>query len=315
MGGEEFAGSSDGEDDEVGGVAFQEAARLLGEAEEPFGPEDLHPARGAAHGAGEEVDGGADADADGDARRVEVLGDPFFLLGTAEGSEEDVGLGLADAGAETFVIHLIERGKGRGVGASDFEVRVLAGDVANGLAEDIGAAAEEIDAPVLLFGAGQQAWDEVGAGDALGEGSAEEAGEPDEGRAIADDEVSLLEDAVEVGIRAGLDDEIDIGRGDVMGSAAGDHGINAVEGLGQGDAVEGDIEKADAGGGLAGGEALVSGGETGADATPGEAFAGGAEAVGGEVVAERRAGEAAKDLGGEVLRRVGEEDVRIVNEV
>src|SRR5215831_11563347 len=92
---QDLAAREPGEPRVVPRVAAPESARLAGQAEEPLEPRALDPARGLALGAGQEVEGRADADHRA-REALAVRGHPALLLRAAEPDEEDARAGLAN---------------------------------------------------------------------------------------------------------------------------------------------------------------------------------------------------------------------------
>lgn len=94
-------------------------------------------------------------------------------------------------------------------------------------------------------GTGDQLRSEVGARDALRETIAQPTGEPQERRAVAENEVGIEEDAAQLHIVSGLSEEIDVGGHHIVGLARRDHGIDAIKGALDREGIEGDAQHRD----------------------------------------------------------------------
>lgn len=234
-----LGGDGSAEIPEIVEITFGEAARFLGETKDPFGAAALHPARGASDFAREKIDGGADADGNRDAERAVMHVDPFFLLGAAETNKEEIGVGGLDALADFLVVHIEELVKGRRIITSDIKGGILAGDIGDGLLGGIFAGTEE-KGTVALFGSKlDEKGDDVRAGDAFGQRITEEFGGPNERGAVAEDEVSIKQNTAEFDIFGGLGEKIDVGRGEVVGTARDNHLLDEIDGFLCADIVKG----------------------------------------------------------------------------
>ena len=68
-------------------VSFEQADRFLAETIDPFQFRLAHPQRGAGDAARREIEQSADADADAAMELVQMVSDPEFLFGNAEGDQ------------------------------------------------------------------------------------------------------------------------------------------------------------------------------------------------------------------------------------
>jgi len=229
-------------------IAVPEAAWFLEEAEEPLEAVFAHPDGGAAHGAGVEVEGGADANEDGNGELVAMIEHPALLLGSAEADPDDVGMGGVNHGADFGVFLGGERAIRGTEGAGDFVGGELTGEFDCEGVCDAGCAAikEMARGRIPLPETEHELW----AVDTTGEAKAVAAAEPDERHAVGDDEAGGGESGAELGVVAGFGDAVHAGDGNVVaGVAAEDPGLHLGDDVGDLDGVDGRAEDGEAGGG------------------------------------------------------------------
>jgi len=220
-------------------VAFSEPFGFLGEAVGPFESAALDPDWGAVYLSGDEAEADADAEPPGVGESEAEAVDNVFLFGRAEGDIDDVGMGgeeglaeVFDGGGVAFEAH------GWAEGAGDGEAGVFGLEDLGGVIGGSGIAAEEEEGAVGLRGGGAETPDEVGAGDAFGEGCALHAGGPDEGHAVGDVEGGGLAEGGEGGAFDESAEDIDVD-GDDPSAAAGVEFVGDVAyALGFGESME-----------------------------------------------------------------------------
>jgi hypothetical protein len=170
------------------------------EAVEPFEAGALDPTGGLRLGAGEEVEGGADADQDRAAEASDVIGHPELLAWGAKPDPDDIGAGGKHALYGGFILSESEGTEGRRFEAHDLQAgEAGAEDLCQPLGNTFSTAVEVVPPaagePIL---AGSQ--HEVGAVDAPDVCVAVGAQQPDEGHAIRGGEAAIVEDGLKVGI-------------------------------------------------------------------------------------------------------------------
>jgi len=107
------------------------------------------------------------------------------------------------------------------------------------------AAAEKEHPVTLLRGAPYQLRYEISACDALRERVTKKPRGPDEGRAVAKDEVGIEENSAELDVLEGLHAEIDVGGDRIVRFARGDHVLDARDCPGDGEIIKGNAEERD----------------------------------------------------------------------
>ncbi len=223
------------------------APGLADEAVEPFEAEAAEPAGRARGDAGDEVEGAADAEGDGDRQLVPALVDPDVLAGMAVGDEEQVGAGRGEALADLRPVGL---GGRAGIGAGDGQAGVEAGQLGGGAFGHTGRGAEEVDAPPLLRGPLAETVDAVGAGDALGQGDPGEARGPEDADTVRRTQVGCGQNLCEGGLATRGHDKFRVDGADLAGAGRGvspslvprsrlrDPGADGVKGLVEIDAID-----------------------------------------------------------------------------
>ena len=131
--------------------------------------------RGAGGDAGDEVEGAADTERDGDRQFLSVLLNPDVLAGMAVGDEEQIGRRGGEMLADLRPVGL---GGRAAVGAGDGQAGIETGQFGGGAFGHAGGGAEEEDPPPLQRGPFTEAVDGVGAGYALVQGGPRTAAQP-----------------------------------------------------------------------------------------------------------------------------------------
>src|SRR6185437_816280 len=90
-------------------VSFEQAARLLEQAENPLQTGALHPLRRAFHAAGQKINGRTHANGHRHTQRPIVHGDPFFLLGTSKGYEQKIRFRSLNTPLNFIMVHFEQR--------------------------------------------------------------------------------------------------------------------------------------------------------------------------------------------------------------
>src|SRR5450759_278630 len=143
-------------------VSAQQTPGLAGQPVSPLEAGRLHPAGRSPATTGDEVEHAADTDRDRDWKPFSVQIDPSLLLGMAEGDQEQVRPGLIDPGEDFGIVHILNRGPRRLVGAGNHEAGVQALQAGAGVRSDASLPAEQEYPPTCLGGLAEQGWDEVG---------------------------------------------------------------------------------------------------------------------------------------------------------
>lgn len=115
----------------------------------------------------------------------------------------------------------------------------------DGLRGDMRSAAEKEYAVALFRRAPDQQGNEIGACDAFRERITEKPRRPNERCSVAKHHVGIEEDAPQLNIVHGLDTEVHIGSDHVMRLPRGNHLIDSVQSLSDGDIIECDAQKRD----------------------------------------------------------------------
>ena len=126
---------------------------------------------------------------------------------------------------------------------SNKHLRVQPLESLHGLLRDLRGATKEKDSVTLFRRPIDQHWYKISACDALRKRITEKPGGPDERRSIAEDEVRLDKDSVQLNVFERLNTEVDIGRNHIMRVAAGHHIVDAVEGFSNGQIVKGNAQQ------------------------------------------------------------------------
>src|SRR5712691_10493620 len=162
-------------------IAARHPARLLRQAKEPLQPRALHPARRAAHGAGDEIERSSQAERDRRPQRVRIAVAEALLLGEAQRDDQQMRPRLAHA-LENVVGRAAVAAHHRRIDACDDHALALQ-PVRRG-ARYLGPGTEEIDAPFLARRALHEWEDQIAARHFLRQGRAQKPRGPHQRHAV-----------------------------------------------------------------------------------------------------------------------------------